>query len=67
MRDHIAVLSNGDVVPCCIDAEANLRIGNIFTDNITDIIRSEKAVKIKNGFANRRAVEDFCKKCGFRV
>ena len=67
LKDHIAVLANGDIVPCCIDAEANLLLGNIFTDELSEIIQSEKAVRIKNGFANHKAVEDYCKKCGFRV
>lgn len=67
LKDHIAVLANGDVVPCCIDAEANLMLGNIFTNDLNDILQSEKAVRIKNGFANHKAVEDFCKKCGFRI
>lgn len=67
LKDHIAVLANGDVVPCCIDAEANLLLGNIFEDDLLAIIQSQKAVKIKNGFANHKAVEDFCKKCGFKV
>lgn len=67
LKDHVAVLANGDVVPCCIDAEANLRLGNIFNDDLQQIIQSEKAMQIKNGFANHKAVEDFCKKCGFRI
>lgn len=67
LKDHIAVLANGDVVPCCIDADANLLLGNIFVNDLVTIIQSDKAVRIKNGFAKHKAVEDFCKKCGFRV
>lgn len=67
LKDHVAILANGDVVPCCIDAEANLLLGNIFKDNLSDILQTEKAVKIKNGFAKRQAVEEYCKKCGFRI
>ena len=67
LKDHIAILVNGDVVPCCIDAEANLLLGNIFNDDLQQIIQSERVAKIKNGFENHKAVEDFCQKCGFRV
>ncbi len=65
LKDHIAILSDGSVVPCCIDADAHLLLGNIFTDNLEDILNSEKAMKIKNGFKEKRIVEDFCKTCGF--
>ncbi len=67
LKDQVAVLANGDVVPCCIDAEANLYLGNVFVDDLTTIIRTERAVKIREGFDRNKAVEDFCKKCGFRV
>ncbi len=67
LKDHVAILVNGDVVPCCIDAEANLLLGNIFEEDLSDILQSEKAVHIKNGFAQHKAVEEYCKKCGFRV
>ncbi|VBB48126.1 Radical SAM domain protein [uncultured Paludibacter sp.] len=67
LKDHIAILANGEVVPCCIDAEANLLLGNIFKEDLSVILQSEKANRIKNGFAKHKAVEDYCKKCGFRI
>lgn len=67
LRDQIAILSDGNVVPCCIDADANLLLGNIFTEKLANILQKEKALKIKQGFEQHKAVEDWCKKCGFRV
>lgn len=66
LKDHIAILSDGTVVPCCLDADANLELGNIFTENLADILNKERAVKMKSGFQQKKAVEDFCKTCGFR-
>ncbi len=66
LRDHIAILSDGSVVPCCIDADANLLLGNIFTDDLTGILSSPKAKNIKEGFARGEAVEEYCRSCGFR-
>ena len=66
LKDHIAILVDGSVVPCCIDADAHLRLGNIFSENLHDILNSEKALRIKNGFLQKKAVEDYCKSCGFR-
>ncbi len=66
LRDHIAILSDGSIVPCCIDADANLLLGNIFTDNLTEILSSPKAQQIKESFARGEAVEEYCRSCGFR-
>lgn len=66
LKDHIAILSDGSIVPCCIDADAHLLLGNIFTDDLMAAIKSEKALRIKEGFLRKVAVEDFCKVCGFR-
>ena len=65
MRDHIAILSDGQVVPCCLDADANMKLGNIFTDDMGDILSSKKAEEIKKGFEQRKVVEPICNTCGF--
>jgi radical SAM protein with 4Fe4S-binding SPASM domain len=65
LKDHIAILCDGSVVPCCIDADAHLLLGNIFTDDLNEIINSEKAQRIKKGFQHKQAVEEYCKTCGF--
>jgi MoaA/NifB/PqqE/SkfB family radical SAM enzyme len=62
----VAILSNGVVVPCCLDADGNLELGNIFSGELMDIIRTEKAQRIKDGFKKQIAVEDFCRGCGFK-
>ena len=65
MGDHFGILSDGTVVPCCLDAEGDIPLGNIFKDKLADCIGSERALKIKEGFKNKRAVEDLCKKCPY--
>ena len=67
LRDHIAVLADGTVVPCCIDADANLKLGNIFEENLADILQSEKAERMRKGFLNNTITEQYCKTCGFRI
>lgn len=66
LKDHIAILSDGSVVPCCIDADANMLLGNIFESRIEDVVNSEKSVRILKGFERKIAVEQFCQTCGFR-
>ncbi len=67
LRDHIAVLANGDIVPCCMDADATMKLGNIFSDNLSEILKTEKAEKIKIGFQNHKIIEPICSSCGFKV
>jgi radical SAM protein with 4Fe4S-binding SPASM domain len=67
LRDHIAILVDGQVVPCCLDADANVLLGNIFRDNLSDILQSERVKKIKKGFEQQRIVEPLCATCGFII
>lgn len=67
LRDHIAILSDGQVVPCCLDADANMKLGNIFTDNLSEILDSKRAKDIKKGFEQRKVVEPLCATCGFII
>jgi radical SAM protein with 4Fe4S-binding SPASM domain len=67
LRDHIAILADGQVVPCCLDADANLFLGNIFTENLAEILEKERAVNIKKGFEQYKIVEPLCATCGFIV
>lgn len=65
LRDQIGILVDGTVVPCCLDSEGKIPLGNIFEDSLEDIITSEKAINIYDGFSRRVAVEDLCKRCGY--
>ena len=65
LRDQAAVLCDGTVVPCCLDAEGTLALGNIFSQELGDILASERAGAIYNGFSARRPVEELCRKCGY--
>lgn len=66
LRDQIAVLVDGTLVPCCLDGEGIINLGNIGKTNFKDIIECEKSIKIYEGFSNRIAVEELCRKCGYR-
>ena len=67
LHDHIGILSDGTVVPCCLDADGVLALGNIYRNDLSEMLKSEKATKIANGFKSGRITEDFCKTCGFIV
>ncbi len=65
MRDQFGILVDGTVVPCCLDSEGNIPLGNIFKESLSDILHSERARRIYEGFSGRKAVEELCKKCGY--
>jgi len=67
LRDHIAILADGQVVPCCLDADANILLGNIFKDNLADILESKRVKDIKKGFEQHKVVESLCSTCGFII
>ena len=67
MRSHTAILVDGTVVPCCLDGEGIINLGNIYRDSFIDIINSSRSQAIYNGFSENTAVEELCKKCQFKI
>ena len=65
-RSHIAILANGDVIPCCLDSKGILKLGNIFESSLEEILEGELFKKINNGFKNNKLVCNLCKNCNFR-
>ena len=65
LRDQLGVLCDGSVVPCCLDHEGDLKLGNLFTQDMEEILESERAQAIYEGFNRRKAVEELCRRCGY--
>ena len=65
LRDQLAVLCDGTVVPCCLDGEGELALGNLFRQELEDILRGERAAAIHAGFDARRPAEELCRRCGY--
>ena len=65
MRDHFGILCDGTVVPCCLDSEGVINLGNVFTDDLSAILSSPRATAIAKGFARRAAAEELCRRCGY--
>lgn len=65
LRDQIGVLCDGTVVPCCLDHEGDLALGNLFQENLDTILEKPRARAIYEGFGNRKAPEELCRKCGY--
>lgn len=65
LRDQIGVLCDGTVVPCCLDHEGDLALGNLHQEDLDTILLSKRAQAICQGFQNRKAAEELCRKCGY--
>lgn len=65
LRDHFGILVDGTVVPCCLDSEGNIPLGNIFEQELEYILEAHRAKKMYDEFSGHRKVEELCKKCGY--
>ena len=65
LRDHFGILVDGRVIPCCLDREGVITLGNVYDQPLTEILDSERAKNILEGFNNRHATEELCRKCGY--
>lgn len=66
LRSQAAILVDGTVVPCCLDGEGVIDLGNINDKPFSEIIEGERANNLYDGFSRREAVEEMCRKCGYR-
>ena len=66
LRNQVAILVNGNVVPCCLDGEGCINLGNIFNESFENIINSEYSKEFIKAFEENRVFHSLCKRCGFR-
>ena len=65
LRDQIGVLCDGTVVPCCLDHEGDIPLGNLFEQSMEEILESPRARALYDGFSRRMATEELCRRCGY--
>ncbi len=65
LRNQIGVLVDGSVVPCCLDHDGDITLGNLFTQSLDEILQSPRARAMYEGFSHHKAVEPLCRKCGY--
>ncbi|THF79562.1 radical SAM/SPASM domain-containing protein [Cohnella fermenti] len=66
LRNQAGVLVDGTVVPCCLDGEGVINLGNIYKQPFSEIVEGERANRMYDGFSRREVVEELCRKCGYR-
>ena len=65
LRDQLGILWDGTVVPCCLDHEGDLALGNLFRQEMGEILETPRAKAIYEGFSKRTAAEPLCRRCGY--
>ncbi|NWF66840.1 MAG: SPASM domain-containing protein [Campylobacterales bacterium] len=66
LKSHCGILSNGIVVPCCLDKDGIIKLGDIKFDSLKNILNNQKSKTILNGFKNNTLTEELCQKCSYR-
>lgn len=65
LGDHFGILVDGRIIPCCLDREGVIELGNIYTDDVMDALSSPRADAMREGFKCKKATEELCRKCGY--
>ena len=65
LSSHFGILADGTVVPCCLDKEGDIQLGNLKDTDLKTILNSERAQKIVLGFKNNILQEELCKRCQY--
>jgi radical SAM protein with 4Fe4S-binding SPASM domain len=66
LRDQIGILADGTVVPCCLDGEGAVNLGNVLITPFAEILSNKRTRDIYDGFSRREVVEELCKRCDYR-
>jgi radical SAM protein with 4Fe4S-binding SPASM domain len=66
LQSHIAVLASGKVVPCCLDCDGVIELGDLHKNTLNDILKGDRAQNMIRGFKEGKAVEELCQKCSYK-
>ena len=66
LKTQIAILVDGTVVPCCLDSNGQIELGNIYKETLEEIINTEKYQNLKKSFNDRKPCEKLCQSCTFK-
>ena len=63
LHKQIGVLADGSLVPCCMDHNGDIKLGNLFTQSLDEILDSPRAKAMVEGFRHHKATELLCRNC----
>lgn len=65
LSDQIGILCDGTVVPCCMDADGEIKLGNLYTQTLDEILSSPRAAALLSSFQKGVPCEALCASCGY--
>ena len=65
LTNHIGILVDGTIIPCCLDSEGIINLGNIYKNEICEVMNSKRVKDMINNFKNNKKCEELCKHCKF--
>lgn len=65
LKNQLAILVDGSVVPCCLDNEGKMVLGNIFESSLEEIRNSKFYNDLLTNFRNNKRITQLCKQCSF--
>ncbi len=63
---QIAILAEGTVVPCCLDADGIVSFGNIFEQSLAEILSGKRYTDFISAMQKNRLSEELCRHCTYR-
>lgn len=66
LKSHIGILADGRVVPCCLDGEGVINLGNIHDTSLKEILNSTRPQNMLKAFSQGKAIEELCRKCSYK-
>jgi len=66
LQSHVAILASGKVVPCCLDCDGVMELGDLHKNSLHEILSNKRAANMLEGFKEGRALEALCQKCSYK-
>jgi len=66
LSSHFGILSSGKVVPCCLDKDGIIELGDLHVSPLHDILSSARTKAMIAGFKRHQAKEILCQKCSYK-
>lgn len=65
LSSHFGILADGTIIPCCLDSQGDISLGNINNQNVLEILNSTKAQNMLKGFQKKELKEELCQRCQY--
>lgn len=65
LKEQVGILSNGTLVPCCLDTNGDINLGNVLENSFQNLLETKKFLDLKQGFERGERLENLCQRCEF--